>query len=336
MKTDFKPKLQILITQFNETEDMIKPLLDSIAIQQRVDLEKDISVIIVNDGSNVHLSREFLCQYKYRIDYILADHKGVSGARNEALDHATADYVMWCDADDSFYITHALWLILRDISNGFDLLNSIFLEEVFGVDGNLRDLIKREHDRTFVHGKVYRREYLTENNIRWNEDLHVHEDVYFTSLAMFSTNNIKYQETFFYLWKYRKESICRTDPKYMLNTYVDLLNSNDALLKELIRRENEESARYIMTFVTFDLFYSLQLPIWHEEENQVWRDKTEKRFSEMWKDYKEIFWQYDGKQRTKTANLIRDRMRNSGMGLEVVAFPMWIEHIEELGEMKGE
>lgn len=333
MNNETKPKLQILITQFNETEDMIKPLLDSIAIQERVDFN-DISVIIVNDGSDVHLSREFLCRYKYRIDYILAEHKGVSGARNEALDHATADYIMWCDADDEFYITHALWLVMRDIKGGFDMLNSVFLEEVCDKDGNLVDLIKRDHDRTFVHGKVYRKEYLTENNIRWNEDLHIHEDVYFTSLAMFSTDKIKYQETFFYVWKNRRDSICRVDPKYTFNTYVNLLDSNDALLKQLIARGNEASAQYIITFVTFDLYYSLQLPAWHEEENKQWLNETEKRFSKMWQEYRDIFWKADAKQRNKTANLIRDRMRQSGMNLELVSFPMWIEYIEQMA--KGE
>ena len=42
-------KLQILIPQWNETDEIIKPLLDSIQIQQNVDLKKDVGVIIVND-----------------------------------------------------------------------------------------------------------------------------------------------------------------------------------------------------------------------------------------------------------------------------------------------
>ena len=52
-------KLQILIPQYKETEDIIKPLLDSIAIQQNVDLIHDVGVIIVNDGSDVILSDKF-------------------------------------------------------------------------------------------------------------------------------------------------------------------------------------------------------------------------------------------------------------------------------------
>ena len=52
-------KLQILVPQYNESDKEIKPLLDSIAIQQNVDF-KEVGVIICNDGSDTLLSREFL------------------------------------------------------------------------------------------------------------------------------------------------------------------------------------------------------------------------------------------------------------------------------------
>ena len=40
-------KLQLLIPQFNETDEVMRPMLESIAIQQGVDLNKDIEVIII-------------------------------------------------------------------------------------------------------------------------------------------------------------------------------------------------------------------------------------------------------------------------------------------------
>ena len=49
-------KLQILVPQYKETEDIIKPLLDSIEVQQNIDLKNEVGVIIVNDGTDVHLS----------------------------------------------------------------------------------------------------------------------------------------------------------------------------------------------------------------------------------------------------------------------------------------
>ena len=70
-------KLQILIPQYEETDEIVKPLLDSIAIQQSVDFN-EIGVIIVNDGSNIHLSKDFLDSYPYKIEYYLNEHLGVS------------------------------------------------------------------------------------------------------------------------------------------------------------------------------------------------------------------------------------------------------------------
>ena len=58
-------KLQILIPQYKETEAIIKPLLDSIEIQQNIDLKNEVGAIIVNDGSDVHLSKEFLNNYTF-------------------------------------------------------------------------------------------------------------------------------------------------------------------------------------------------------------------------------------------------------------------------------
>ena len=123
-------KLQILIPQYKETEEIIRPLLDSIEIQQNVDLTNDVGVIIVNDGTDVHLTKEFFSRYSYPIEYHLNEHKGVSATRNACLDYATADYVMFCDADDMFYNACGLYIIFREFDNeGLDTLTSVFLEE---------------------------------------------------------------------------------------------------------------------------------------------------------------------------------------------------------------
>ena len=62
-------RLQILVPQYKETDKEVKPLLDSIAVQQSVDLENDVGVIIVNDGSDVFLSDELINSYPFKIEY---------------------------------------------------------------------------------------------------------------------------------------------------------------------------------------------------------------------------------------------------------------------------
>ena len=92
-------KLQILVPHYNETEEEIKPLLDSIAIQQQADFS-EVGVIIAHDGKDIpRLS--FYCEdgydgidedyyYPFKIEQIWNEHEGVSATRNLALDHATA------------------------------------------------------------------------------------------------------------------------------------------------------------------------------------------------------------------------------------------------------
>ena len=57
-------KLQILIPQYKETDEILKPMLDSIALQQNIDFN-EIGVIIVNDGSNIHLSKKLINNYPF-------------------------------------------------------------------------------------------------------------------------------------------------------------------------------------------------------------------------------------------------------------------------------
>ena len=149
-------KLQILIPQYEETDKIIKPLLDSIALQQGINFN-EIGVIICNDGSDVFLSEELLNNYPFKIEYYKEPHRGVSGTRNACLDYATAEYVMFCDADDMFYNACGLWIIFREIEVGFDSLVSVFTEETHIPNTKQITYINHEADSTFVHGKVHRR-----------------------------------------------------------------------------------------------------------------------------------------------------------------------------------
>lgn len=236
-------KLQILVPQYKETNEIIKPLLDSIEVQQNVDLKNDIGVIIVNDGTDVHLSREFLEKYSYNIEYYFNEHKGVSATRNACLDYATADYVMFCDADDMFYNACGLYIVFREINNGgFDSLVSAFIEETRIPQTGEIAYINHDMDSTFVHGKVHRRQYLIDKKIRWNEKLTIHEDSYFNCLCQKLAGELKYSQTSFYLWKWRDDSVCRSDFKYILKTYNNMLDSNEALVDELLKRGRQQDA----------------------------------------------------------------------------------------------
>lgn len=231
-------KLQLLITRYKESEEIVKPLLDSIEEQKDIPF-KEFGVIIVNDGDEGLLSEEFLSQYSYKIQYLVMPKGNVSKARNYALDHATAKYVMFCDCDDKFFVDQAFWWLFREMKKPFDVLVSLFFETQ-GEQG-----IPHERDNTFIHGKVYNRQYLIDNNIRFNEELYVHEDGYFVLLSLSCTTYLRYFDTAFYLWVTREGSVARVDG-FTQKTWDEYIKAKRKIIEELISRGRRDIARFTL------------------------------------------------------------------------------------------
>lgn len=324
-------KLQILVPQYKEDDSVLKNLLNSIEVQQSVDLSKDVGVIIANDGSDVRLSDEFLHSYSFPVEYLLCDHAGVSATRNACLDAAKADYVMFCDADDMFLNVCGLYIIFREIANGgFDTMSSVFVEENKNPKTGEILYLNRQMDSTFVHGKIHRRRYLIDKNIRWNPELTIHEDSYFNCLCQSLTPEIKYAQTPFYLWKWRDESVCRHDPKYILKTYNNMLDSNTALIREFLRRKKKDRAMFYATTMIFDAYYTMNKEEWLNQDNSDYRLMTEKRFKEYFQEFEDLFDTIKKEEKDKIIVGIRNRMFQEGMMLESVTFDDWIKHILSL------
>lgn len=324
-------KLQFLIPQYQETDEIIKPLLDSIALQQGIDMN-EIGAIIVNDGTDIHLTEEFLNSYPFKIEYYFNEHKGVSATRNACLDYATADYVMFCDADDMFYQMCGLWILFREIEIGFDSLVSLFVEETRIPDTKDIIYINHETDSTFVHGKVHRREYLLEKKIRWNDKLTIHEDSYFNILCQNLSKEVKYCQTPFYLWKWRDASVCRHDPKYILKTYNNMLDSNDALVDEFSDRGLKDQANFYACMMIFDAYYTMNKPEWINQENKEYRDATEKRFASYYRKHKERWDNIPSFDKMQISNGVRSRSVNEGMQMEIMTIDNWLEHVLKMEE----
>lgn len=322
-------RFQVLVPQYKETDEVIKPLLDSIAIQQNVPFE-EVGVIICNDGSDVYLSEDFLNSYPFKVEYYKEEHRGVSATRNSCLDHAKADYVMFCDADDMFYNACGLWMLFHEMEIGFDTMVSLFLEETRDPMTKDPTYINHEMDSTFVHGKVHRRKYLLENGIRFNDNLTIHEDSYFNILAQNCAHNAKYCPNPFYLWRWRDESVCRHDPKYILKTYKNMLDSNDALVDEFKRRGMEDKSLFYTAFMIFDAYYTMNKPEWINQENKEYRDSTELRFAEYYAKHKGAWNKVPSQDKMAISNGVRGRSVMEGMQMESITIDDWLKHIEKL------
>lgn len=319
-------KLQILVPQYKETDEVIKPLLDSIAIQKGVNFD-DIGVIIVNDGSEVGLTKSFLDSYPFKIEYITNIHKGVSAARNHCLALATADYVMFCDADDCFYHVYALQIILETINvYGFDVLVNAFYEEVVTPDGQ-HSLLKHDNDTIFVHGKVYNREFLVINDIYWDTNLLIHEDSYFNCLAGALAQKKRYCPEPYYLWCWNPKSISRQDPKYVIKTYSHLIKSADALSTALLNRGYDLDSAKMFAINLFQTFY-IMTGIYSEDPNLVEViDKLKPLAKQFYNKFEHLLQYINPNELQQIRSNTRQAAIEHQWYKETITFPDWIKSL---------
>lgn len=284
-------KFSIVVTHYNEPQEIMVPLLESIQMQYRFPLDQ-VEVIIVNDGHENGIDIAKFRHYDFSIRYFEIDKATVSAARNKGLDEATGDYVAFCDCDDRYYIPLAFWIVDRETQNdgGFDVLIDNFFEELYFKDGNRYDYTQHNMDQTFIHGKFFRRQYLKDNNIRHGDKLWPHEDSYFVLLAMNCTENSKLCSMPYYLWCWNDASVCRRDPLYILKTFKNLIESNSCLVEEFKAREKEDKAILFVTSMIVDSWLLLQKKEWLAGQNKKYRETVISEMKKYVKKYDDLFY----------------------------------------------
>lgn len=192
--------LEILITHRDEDNELVIRLLRSIATQPEVDFS-GVLVTVCNDGHERPLS--ISDEWPFAVRYYETEHGGVSHARKSLLENAVGDYVMFCDCDDEFIGELSLRRILND-ADGCDIVSAAFIQE--NEDGTTQVCMDRP---LMVHGKAFRRKFLKENGITFNEDLVVSGDAYFLWQTKILARSTNYVRTPSYVWKYNAGSVSR-------------------------------------------------------------------------------------------------------------------------------
>lgn len=92
-----REKISVIIPVYN-VENYLEKCIDSIIMQTY----KNLEIILVNDGST-DTSPEICEHYKIRDERITIIHqknKGLSGARNTGIEHASGEFLLFVDSDD--------------------------------------------------------------------------------------------------------------------------------------------------------------------------------------------------------------------------------------------
>ena len=80
----------------------------------------------------------------------------------------------------------------------------------------------------------------------------------------------------------------------------------------------------------YDAYYMMNKKEWLDQENQEYRDATEKRFQKYYNDFLKLFLEIKPEVKNQIVVGMKNRFFQEGMFLEEVTFKDWIEHIQAL------
>lgn len=203
--------LDIIIPAFNAHNTIVRTL-SSIIMQT---IKDSCRITIVNDcGENYKEIIEYFNKHLDIREITLKKNGGPGVARQFGMDHTELPFLTFIDADDTFYGAIALEVLLGTMFKyeHCNMAVSNFIEQTYNPT-----LMLFPHSKSMVwmFGKIYRREFLKKNNIRFNET-RSNEDTGFNTLCQLSCpdafeEEIVFIEDNFYLWHFNPNSITRTN-----------------------------------------------------------------------------------------------------------------------------
>lgn len=322
-------RLDIIVPHYKEPWDVCAYLFDSIALQRGI-FWGNVKVIVVNDGDCLIDEKNFE-KYPYKVEYLVKEHGGVSAARNYGLDHSDADYVMFCDIDDGFLSNYGLHLVFSAMQENLDYIYSNFVEETFTA-ANTMTIVRHDRDFTFMHGKIYRRGFLVDNDIRFDPSMTLHEDGYFNTLALVvaqKNKKIKGIETPFYLWRWNDNSTVRKDREdFVLRTYENLMQTRIGACAQLKKRNYIEEYKTSVCLTVLNSYYDFQKPSYYTAKNEKHLRIAEKAFKKFWVLFGKDFKNCTNEMVAQIAQSARKNACENGMLMERQDIKTWLRHIE--------
>ena len=180
----------------------------------------NIEIIVVDDGSTDN-TKEILQQYK-DIKYFYMEHKGISAARNLALEKSKGEYIAFCDSDD-YWLPEKINTQLQYFKNNpdckivFTKYKNIF--ETADLKQNKRALHEQKVEdifKKYLATSIVRKELFDEYG-NFVEKFKTGEDSEFVKKKKKKGINVEhYIEKAFYVRRLHGNNITlRLDPPYM-------------------------------------------------------------------------------------------------------------------------
>lgn len=236
-------KVSIIIPVYNK-QKYLKKSIQSI-LEQTYD---NFELIIVNDGSTDNSSE--IChnfqKKDKRVRVIDIDNNGVSNARNVGISNANGEYIQFIDADD--YTANNMLENLVNIArmynpdvivNGIEKINEknesvgkilpIFegMTDIEKFMGNFANVQKQTGIYGYVHNKFIRKSIIDNNNLLFDKDIWLAEDLDFCLDLYSNISSIYFCKDIYYYYLQESENSSTTSTKKH-----DYLQQAEIILKE--------------------------------------------------------------------------------------------------------
>ncbi|MFD0836295.1 glycosyltransferase family 2 protein [Mariniflexile aquimaris] len=268
-------KISIIIPMYNVAK-YLETCVNSV-INQEIE-EKDYEILMINDGStdNSEEVAKSLASRTPCIKIISQKNKGLGGARNTGIENATGEFLIFLDADDVLFYGSLKNLIQISEKDKLDILE--FGANKIDTNGIVLSTIQKDSHGNIFNGidyykqikymgsacnKIYRRQFLLENNLWFLEHIYG-EDFEFNTRVLFFTNRIRAVSLIGAEFLQTTSSITRSTDKASKEKY---LRSFIIILKNIVSFKNDEVKHHDhriedfflerLTLTNIDIFYMM-------------------------------------------------------------------------------
>ena len=206
-------KILNIIIPLYKGKEVIKDCLNSLCAQTK----KEFFVTIIQDFDNEDYT-EIIREYSKKLHILFLKNNENIGAgltRQRGIDISDRfDYLLFLDVDDMLNPRAVELLYTYSKSKFADVTTSKIIVEKKYTKGHI---LYGKQANTWLHGKIYRTNYLKDNNIHFHKDIRYNEDVSFNLLALNYTNKVYFLDEETYIWRDYKQSVTRKDTSNFTN-----------------------------------------------------------------------------------------------------------------------
>lgn len=261
--------ISIIIPIYN-AEQWIRRLVDSILSEEK---EIKIEIILINDGSkdNSAIICKELVNERKNIKYYEHTNHGVSYTRNKGISLAQGKYIMFPDADDYLEgnMISKMYNTITQTESDLVVCNYVYEDEegipivkrrfVGPLNMERKSAILAAINQNCFGGyswnKIYKKDIIKKNNLNFDENLSIYEDLIFNLKYLSHCRNVNYMDFYGYHYVSHNSSVMN-DNSY--RRYYQRIYALDALESVLvdIKVEKQDTVIYLFACVAMEFLKS--------------------------------------------------------------------------------